>query len=67
MDHMNKEGISTSQVHNKNDGYSIFEDFKDDKLTGVEYFSSRNVSIPVGWWVSEEELEHIAKAINSWK
>lgn len=66
MEYLKEHGIVSSQVHNRNDGYTIFKDFRDDNLNGVDFFSSRNVSIPVGWWVTERELEYIKEIINLW-
>jgi dTDP-4-amino-4,6-dideoxygalactose transaminase len=62
MEHMKAKGITVSQVHVRNDGYTMFKDFKAD-LPGVDEFTSEQVSIPVGWWLTEKELEHIINAV----
>ena len=59
---LNKEGIAAGLVHIPNDNYSAFSDFKVD-LPGTRSFSSRQISIPCGWWLSPEDCKEIAKRI----
>lgn len=60
------EGIASDQIHPRNDVYSMFSGSK-RKLPGVDYFASREVSIPSGWWVTGKEIERICKIIkNGW-
>lgn len=56
------EGISSGVVHPRNDNYSIFSEFK-RSLPGVEYFSARELSLPCGWWVEEEDVHRIVEII----
>ncbi|MAF59728.1 pyridoxal-5'-phosphate-dependent protein [bacterium] len=56
------EGIAASVVHPRNDNYSIFKESKRE-LTGVNYFSERELSLPCGWWVNKEDVEDIVKII----
>lgn len=67
VEYMKFKGIATSQVHNRNDIYTIFDEFRNHDLEGVNSFSSSNISIPVGWWLKEEEIDHIVESINLWK
>jgi dTDP-4-amino-4,6-dideoxygalactose transaminase len=60
---MKKKGITVSQVHMRNDNYTIFESFKSDNLLGVNVFSKHKVCIPVGWWVDDMMREHIVEMI----
>lgn len=62
MKHMKEKGITVSQVHVRNDKYSMFKDFK-SHLSGVDEFISEQVSIPVGWWLEEKDLTHIINTI----
>ena len=55
------EGVSAGQVHVPNDIYSAFGRFKTD-LPGVRRFSDRQISLPCGWWVEDEQIAHIASA-----
>jgi len=69
IEYMKKAGITTSQVHARNDTHTMFKDFKTD-LPGVDEFTSEQVSIPVGWWLTQEDLTAIIDAVveydNSW-
>jgi len=62
MEHMKAKGITVSQVHVRNDSYTMFKDFK-VSLPGVDEFTSEQVSIPVGWWLTDKELEYIIDAV----
>jgi dTDP-4-amino-4,6-dideoxygalactose transaminase len=64
-DHMAKNGIMVSKVHVRNDIHTCFRAFRKN-LPGVDEFSTREMSIPVGWWVTTEDREKIAKAILEW-
>lgn len=62
MQKLKEDGIMTSKVHSRNDTHSMFAEFKRD-LPGVEEFNRTHLCIPVGWWVTEEDREFIAKKI----
>lgn len=62
MDYMERAGITVSQVHARNDNHTIFKDSK-AKLPGVDEFTSEQVSIPAGWWLTDEDLVKIIDAI----
>jgi dTDP-4-amino-4,6-dideoxygalactose transaminase len=62
MEHMKRAGVTVSQVHVRNDLYTMFEDFR-TPLPGVDEYTAEQVSIPVGWWLSEEDLERIVNAV----
>jgi perosamine synthetase len=62
VDQMASVGVMVSQVHVRNDLHTVFSEFK-RTLPGVTDFSARQVSIPVGWWISEGEREFIADAV----
>ncbi len=59
---LNAEGIMAGVVHVPNDDYTAFKDSKTD-LPGVRHFSSRQFSIPCGWWLSLEDVKHIAARV----
>lgn len=65
QDFMAKAGIMVSQVHVRNDIHTAFRRFRKN-LPGVEEFCAEQVSIPVGWWVTDEDRENIAKAVQEW-
>lgn len=62
MQKLKEEGIMSSKVHSRNDTHSMFKEFKRD-LPGVESFNRTHLCIPVGWWVTEEDREFIAKKV----
>lgn len=64
ISHMKSHGIEASPVHDRNDIKTCFRYSKID-LPGVEEFSRRQVNIPVGWWLTEEERKFIVEAVNA--
>lgn len=70
MERMKERGIATSRVHARNDKHTAFQVSSTTggsmvgwPLSGVEYFDGHQVNIPVGWWVTEEQREYIAKSV----
>lgn len=62
MEHMKKAGITVSQVHARNDLHTMFKDFRTE-LPGVNEFNAEQVSIPVGWWLTPEDVKHIIDSV----
>lgn len=56
---MNANGIAASAVHSRNDTHSCFKKYRIQELPGVDEFSAHQVSIPVGWWVTEDDRKYI--------
>lgn len=66
---MGERGVECSQVHARNDRHTAFRAAcinPDDKLPGLEYFSSHQVAIPVGWWLTYSERDQVASAVRAW-
>lgn len=59
---LNAEGIMAGVVHVPNDEYTAFRGFKTD-LPGVREFSAHQFSLPCGWWLSHEDVKHIAARV----
>lgn len=59
---MRDHGVVVSQVHARNDLHTVFRESR-VALTGVDEFSSEQISIPVGWWLSEADLRRIISAV----
>ena len=64
MAKMAERGIGTSPVHDRNDGKSCFAGSTRRNLPGVDAFDAHQVSIPVGWWLNDKDLERIAEAVS---
>jgi dTDP-4-amino-4,6-dideoxygalactose transaminase len=62
MDKMKEAGIMTSQVHNRNDINSCVKDFQ-ETLPNLDLLEKELVCIPVGWWLSEEDLKYIIRKL----
>jgi dTDP-4-amino-4,6-dideoxygalactose transaminase len=62
--YMQDLGIATNVVHVRNDKYSIFNNYK-KYLPGVDYFCSRMINIPCGWWLSGKHMDRIVKALEN--
>jgi dTDP-4-amino-4,6-dideoxygalactose transaminase len=55
-------GIAASSVHTRNDIYSAFGQ-RSVALPNVEVFDAMNLSIPCGWWVSDEDRNEIVDCV----
>lgn len=60
--YMEKNGVSASPLHLRNDRHSVFAESK-RKLPNLDKFYSEFVHIPCGWWVSPEDREYIIELI----
>lgn len=66
IEHMKKNGIMTSQVHNRNDINSCVQEFKHE-LPNIDELEKDLICIPVGWWLEKEDLDYIIEKIkNGW-
>ncbi len=57
-------GIGAQRLHLRNDAYTCFGG-KPSDLPGIAEFDAQNLSIPCGWWVSEEERTRIVECIRA--
>lgn len=62
MNHMKNCEVMVSQVHERNDIHSCVKEFK-SHLPSLDKITPRLISIPVGWWVTKEDREHIVSSI----
>lgn len=63
--HLASRGIAASPVHSRNDRFSAF-DFPRGPLPGVDRFCSTEVAIPVGWWLTRNDLDLVVEAVREW-
>jgi len=62
MEYMKKCNIVVSQVHERNDKHTCVREYK-TSLPTLDKTIGKVISIPVGWWVTEEEREYIVNCI----
>tara|TARA_Y100000816_G_C26107668_1_gene589233 strand:+ start:5554 stop:6711 length:1158 start_codon:yes stop_codon:yes gene_type:complete len=55
--------IMVSQVHNRNDIFTCVEQYK-ESLKNLDQLEKQMVCIPVGWWLTEQQLNYIVSCIN---
>ncbi len=61
---LKKKGVQASQLHFRNDRYSVFKSNRNKKkLKNIDVFSKTSVSIPCGWWVNKKQIDYIIWAI----
>jgi len=65
LNYMKEKEITASQVHNRNDIHSCVSEFK-ISLPQLDLLEKQIVSIPVGWWLTEEEKMRIITAVKDW-
>lgn len=60
---MAEQGIECSPVHARNDKHSAFREAAiSSPLPGVDTFTAGHVAIPVGWWLSDDDLQRVIDA-----
>ena len=64
IDKMKSYGIATSQVHNRNDINSCVKEFKIE-LPNISELEKELICIPVGWWLTQEDLDYMVEKINN--
>jgi dTDP-4-amino-4,6-dideoxygalactose transaminase len=64
IEYMKENNIMVSQVHQRNDVHSCFSNFK-LYLPNLDYVENHIVCIPVGWWLTDEDRQHIVSVCNN--
>lgn len=62
MRHMKEHGIISSQVHERNDKHTCVREYS-SALPTLDATIGKVVSIPIGWWVTEEDRQYIVDCI----
>jgi len=65
--YLSDHNIIADVVHVRNDNYSVFKKFKTEKLMGADYFCERMINIPVGWWLSSQDVIYVVDTINAYR
>jgi dTDP-4-amino-4,6-dideoxygalactose transaminase len=63
--YMKENGIAVSQVHERNDKHTAMREFR-AMLPNLDSVVDKMISIPVGWWVTNEDREYIVNTIKKW-
>lgn len=61
-----ERGIPTSRAHARNDrhsGFAAATATQDGSLSGVQYFDDHQLNIPVGWWITDKEIDYIIESV----
>lgn len=62
IDRLNEAGIDAAQIHVRNDHYSMFASGRRE-LPNTDWFDARELSIPCGWWVKEDDQARIIEIL----
>jgi dTDP-4-amino-4,6-dideoxygalactose transaminase len=60
---MKSRGVMVSQVHERNDTHDCFSKYV-ASLPQLDELEKGLVCVPVGWWLTEDDLDKIVKGIN---
>lgn len=66
IQYMENNGVSASKVHSRLDTKTCFAKSNRGDLPGVDGFSSREVCIPVGWWLSPPDIDVVVEVVDRW-
>ena len=58
IEHLKSQGIMASQVHQRNDVHTCFTDYR-VPLPNLDIIETKLVCIPVGWWLTSDDLKCI--------
>ena len=64
IEFMKEKGITCSQVHQRNDVHTCFQEFMSE-LPILDEFEKKIVCLPVGWWLEEKDILYICDQIRS--
>ena len=62
--YMKECGIAVSQVHERNDIHTCVKEYR-SMLPNLDKTIGNIISIPVGWWLTEEDRKYIVECIKS--
>ena len=65
--YMNAKGIQCSPVHNRNDTHSCMKSYAKPVSGYIDYVNEHMISIPVGYWVTENERDFIVRKTNNYE
>ncbi len=66
IEFMNSNDVKVSRVHDRNDLKHIFRRSA-ASLPGVDFFDRNHVCLPVGWWLSDNDIDKIVNLVHCYK
>lgn len=66
IQYLNSNNITCSQVHKRNDINSTVKQYA-CSLPNLDKIEKQFVCIPVGWWLTKDDLNHIVNTINMFR
>lgn len=60
------EGVAVGQVHARNDINPCFDSAVKGNLPGVDEFSAHQTNLPCGWFIDQQRMGHIVRAVEKW-
>ena len=67
INYLTKNNIACSPVHYRNDRYDTTIKFAEEPLPGVNSFTETQICIPNGFWLNNQNTNHIMKVLNDYK
>lgn len=64
--YMHERGIEVSKAHTRNDNKKVFSQFWHGDRPGVHEFDTTHICIPVGWWLSDEDVRHVVQSVKEY-
>lgn len=65
--YLEANGIASSPVHYRNDLYDSTIQFKENDLPGITSFTETQICIPNGFWLTNDDKNHIVNTLNAFK
>lgn len=65
--YLSDNGIASSPVHFRNDRYDTTIHFAEDTLPGVNSFTETQLCIPNGFWLTQDDIEHVVNVLNEYQ
>jgi dTDP-4-amino-4,6-dideoxygalactose transaminase len=62
--HLGAQGVAASQVHSRNDDHAAYN-FPNGPLPGLDEYDARHLNIPCGWWLSQDDIVQVIRAVRS--
>jgi dTDP-4-amino-4,6-dideoxygalactose transaminase len=65
VNHLDSKGIMASRVHARNDKHPLYS--TGQQLHCTNYFDDYQLNVPCGWWMTNEDVDHVIRTLNEWR